>query len=59
LVTCPHPYSFAVRPPACRERWNLVRHAVDRLLAEERVGAGLDIEGEQVAGVFGVGTHWR
>src|SRR6202035_4062140 len=30
-----------------------------RLLAEERIGASLDIEGEQVTRVFGVGTHLR
>ena len=40
----------------CRGRRNLVRHAVDRLLAEKRVGAGVEIEGDQFARFFMAGN---
>jgi hypothetical protein len=42
---------------ARRRQLGLVSHAVDRLLAEERIGAGVDIEGEQGAGRFDMGSH--
>jgi len=43
------------RPPPFSGR--RFRHAVDRLLANERIGAGLDIEGEQLAGGLAFETH--
>ena len=43
------------RPPPFRGR--RFRHAVDWLLANERIGAGLDIEGEQLVGGLAFETH--
>ncbi len=39
--------------------WRLIGHAVDRRLADERIDAGVHIEGEQFARVAGIGTHAR
>ena len=37
-----------------REARRFLRHAVDRLLADQRVGAGIEVEGEQVRGAWRV-----
>jgi hypothetical protein len=59
LVTDPHPDSFAVRPPPSRGRRSsgLFRHAIDRFLADERIGAGIEVEGDQVTRVLAAGIH--
>jgi hypothetical protein len=51
--------SFAVQPPLCRgrSRFCLIREAVDRLLADEGVDPGVEVEGDKLAGGFGCGIH--